>query len=132
MRFVCLQCVLLMVVFISTISEICLLNLCQFLPFPILQIWQCIHQNRRLVILLLLFHSYKVIAIQGGSSIYLLSQNPLPNPELNEKFVQVELLQNHVYCLLPSIGSDLGSVTLYSSMPGFIKDFFFHIAIGKV
>ena len=81
-----------------------------------------------------LFYSeyYKVIKIQGESSVYLLSQNSLPEPEITEEFVQVEFLENHVYCLLPSISSDLGSVTLYSSMPGFIKDIFFHLSLGKV
>jgi hypothetical protein len=56
----------------------------------------------------------------------------LPNPEITEKFVEVEFLKNHVYCLLPSISSDVGFVTLYSGIPGFLKDIFFHLSLGKV
>ena len=46
--------------------------------------------------------------------------------------VQVEFLENHVYCLLPSIGSNIGSVRIYSQMPDFIKELSFHLFLGKV
>ena len=45
---------------------------------------------------------------------------------------QVELLEGYVYCLLPSIGIEEGSVTVYTRMPAFIFDLPYHHFIGKV
>ena len=70
--------------------------------------------------------------IKGESSIYLLSPNDSFKHMVPEKYVQVEFLENHVYCLLPSIGSSIGSVRIFSRMPEFIKDLSFHLFLGKV
>ena len=68
---------------------------------------------------------------QGESAIYLFNGASF-KPEVSEKCVQVEFLPDHVYCLLPSIGSTIGFVTMYSTMPEFIKDLDFHLFLGTV
>ena len=45
---------------------------------------------------------------------------------------QVEFLEGHVYCLLPSVGTEDGFARLYTSMPGYVRDIPCHQIIGKV
>ena len=45
---------------------------------------------------------------------------------------QVEFLEGHVYCLLPSVGTKDGFARLYTSMPRYVRDIPCHQVIGKV
>ena len=45
---------------------------------------------------------------------------------------EVELLKDHVYCLLPSIATDTGFATLYSEQPAFLSDLPKAVFIAKV
>ena len=56
----------------------------------------------------------------------------MSTPVLTDEFVDVELLQDHVYCLLPSVQSTVGYVRRYTSMPEFIPELPFHFLLGKV
>ena len=46
--------------------------------------------------------------------------------------VQVEYLENHIYCLLPSYQPTLGTVCYYTECPAFIEEFRFGIDLGAV
>ena len=68
--------------------------------------------------------------MKGGTSIYLLSMDKVK--PLWSETREVELLKDHVYCLVPSIATDNGFARLYSEMPGFINELSSHVFIGKV
>ena len=46
--------------------------------------------------------------------------------------VQVEYLENHIYCLLPSYQPTFGTVCYYTECPTFIKEFRFGFDLGAV
>ena len=69
--------------------------------------------------------------LQGESSIHLFSCDSR-KPEVPRHYVEVDFLENHVYCLLPSIGSSVGFTTRFSKMLDFLKDFPLHLCLGKV
>ena len=71
-----------------------------------------------------------IFKLQGSTSVYLLSMGAV-TPEWSHSR-QVELLEGYVYCLVPSIGVEKGSVTVYKRMPAFIFDLPYHHFIGKV
>ena len=53
-------------------------------------------------------------------------------PKETNKFMWVELLDDHVYCMLPSIQPDSGRVRYYSSQPDFLPELNFTLYIGEV
>ena len=63
-------------------------------------------------------------------SVYMLSMDEVKPVWYQTR--QVELLEGHVYCLLPSIGTEEGFARLYKSMPGFVRDLPCHQLLGKV
>ena len=71
------------------------------------------------------------IYLQGQSSVYLFSTK-VPKPYQSNQRVQVELLPDFVYCLLPSVSPDSGFWGKYDCKPDFIKDLHFVMDLGKV
>ena len=101
------------------------------LPIP------CIPNHANLVVypanhkvLISKLFTFIIVKLQGSTSVYLLSMDAV-TPEWTHSR-QVELLEGYVYCLLPSIGSEEGSVTVYKRMPTFISDIPYHHFFGKV
>ena len=76
------------------------------------------------------FCNYNIL-ILGQSSIYLLS-GCSAKPVISDKSVSVEFLADHVYCLALSVGTNIGSYRLFTSIPGFIKDLQYRIYLGEV
>ena len=65
------------------------------------------------------------------SHVYLLGTSCFAPVELDQK-IQVEYLEGHIYCLLPSYQPTLGTVCYHTECPQFITDFSFGIDIGAV
>ena len=65
------------------------------------------------------------------SHVYLYGTSGIVPTEADQK-VQVEYLDSHIYCLLPSYQPTLGTVCYYQECPEFIKEFNFGIDIGAV
>ena len=55
-----------------------------------------------------------------------------PIPETTKRSVEVELLPDHAYCLLPSIGSEIVSCPIFTAKPDFIQEIPFGSYLGKV
>ena len=71
------------------------------------------------------------IYLQGQSSVYLFSTKVLKPYQSNQR-VQVELLPDFVYCLLPSVFPNSGSLGKYEYKSGFIKDLHLAMDFWKV
>ena len=69
--------------------------------------------------------------LQGASSLYIMGTT-VPRLVKAEHSVQVELLPNHAYCLLPSVGMNFGSWRLHTVKPDFIDEIPFCMFLGKV
>ena len=69
--------------------------------------------------------------IKGWSYFYILKDNAV-KPLLTGGVHWLEFLPGHVYCFLPSLRGDVGSVRVYDHMPEFIKDFSLCMEIKEV
>ena len=68
--------------------------------------------------------------MKGSTSIYLLNTESV-KPQWSHSR-DVELLDDHIYCLLPSIGTEDGFARLYPEMPTFVLELSSHMFLGKV
>ena len=68
--------------------------------------------------------------MQRGTSIYLLNSETI-QPQWTESR-NVEWLDDHIYCLLPSIGAEEGFARLYPKMPELVHELSSHMFLGKV
>lgn len=75
-----------------------------------------------------LFYQFQ---FQGASSLYVLSTS-IPTLNVTKNSVQVELLPDHAYCLLPSVNSEIGFWSIFPRKPVFIEDLKFGLFLGKV
>ena len=61
----------------------------------------------------------------------MLSNSHTP-PEETKKFMWVELLNDHIYCMLPSVQPNSGRIRYYTSEPEFLTDLSYTLYIGEV
>ena len=68
---------------------------------------------------------------QGKSYFYVLKNNAVLAVATGGSH-WVELLPDHVYCLIPSFDIHKGIVKIYDVMPDFLKDFLYCMEIKQV
>ena len=68
--------------------------------------------------------------MKGSTFIYLLNTESV-KPQWSHS-QDVELLDDHIYCLLPSIGTEDGFARLYPEMPTFVHDLSSYMLLDKV
>ena len=75
---------------------------------------------------------YKTIPnYKGKSYFYYLKNNAVPAVPTGG-YHWIEFLPDHVYCFVPSMGINAGSVIIQETMPEFLKDFLYCKEIKKV
>ena len=74
-----------------------------------------------------MFNDYENFS-QGDSHFFLLKNNAV-KPNITGGTHWLELLPDWVYCFVPSMEIDKGTVHVYDHMPEFVKDFDFCMEI---